>query len=236
MNFFKQNLVLKRRMTSTSLIAGWIVLGLHFNPSSAEAGFFEIFRQAPLKPSMMGPAIRQLEAEKKDWKAALAEYEKVGKRHCSFSTLERRIVKYPEPYFPAVMVLKKLRWEDFKQSPFIQREFPLQTFMQVLLEVESLTDREAQQVQRLRWGKAQNEGQRLRLVAQAQWILIQITKRLYDERVEYHFDQSEGFREIITRQMERCFAFKTLQRRNHMLINSADELISLYQEIESRLF
>lgn len=108
----------------------------------------------------------------------------------------------------------------------------LQEPLDRLLQSVELTQTERGRAEDLKLRMAQSLADRLKLAADSQWFLMEISERVFAEHYREHLSRTEGWVGFLRYYQEKCKALQVRRDRNQSLTRAAKRVLALYAFLE----
>ena len=202
-----------------------------FFPGLPGGGFPSDFGQATIEASR-----RAVRSRIQDWKEDLAGAERARDAYCLLSDANLFMTLAPASLTLATLQLLPryvtLSGDDAVPGRVVR---PLRDPLTALERQVDLTGEERSALRRLRETEVQDGSDRLRLLIDTQWFLMRLANRLYEDRIAYHLDRTEGFWGFFRADAELCAASALRAERDFKLITAARRVLAFYYFLEREI-
>jgi len=191
-------------------------------------------------PSDLGPVSiessrRAVQADITDWSDDRTSTKTARRLACALAGAEAGLLVLPVGSVAALAVVGGLESYLTAGAQAHGAAAPLSMPLTELASQVPFTDAERGNLERLIHRQAQDVSDRIRLAIDTQSFLIQVSKRLFNQQITYHFNRTEGFAGFFRADPEDCSAFSLVAERDTQLIAAAARVLDLYNSLEQEL-
>ncbi|MGK5083031.1 hypothetical protein WDW37_06970 [Bdellovibrionota bacterium FG-1] len=203
-------------------------------------GAIQVARADGGLPSDFGPisidsSRRELQSRMIDWQDDLKVIQTRRVLACTMAGVEGTLAMGLGNAVLAVELLKNLPQYLGSLPDPMGPAAPLSIPLAVLAEHVRLTADEASELERLRNREVMDDSDRIRLIIDTEACLMGISKRLYQDQIDFHFARTEGVVNVFRADAEYCAAFSIRAERDRTLTQAANRILAFYDELERQL-